>query len=343
MSTTNEKAIKDAFDAIHMPEGLKESTLEMIEQKAAEQSAPSALVNEPHVVDPGELRPVPVTPVRDAAARRTSIPFTRRWGLAVAACLLLCVLGFGGFNAYATETAVIGIEVNPAIELGVNRFDIVVDARALNDDGKRILETVEITGKNADDAVAAITQSDVFLSYIGDDSFVDMYVVCDNAQQAETLVNQGEQNINNLPCAGSSHHAASQIHAEASEHGMGVGRYEAAQILVSLDPTVTIEQCQTMSMKELRVRIAALDPTNDFAWHHNEQGNGNGNGAGSGTGTGTGPGDGTGNGAGAGAGAGNGSGAGSGAGAGSGSGSGIGQGHGSSHTQGQGNQRGKHQ
>ncbi|WP_181861874.1 anti-sigma-I factor RsgI family protein [Slackia isoflavoniconvertens] len=36
-------------------------------------------------------------------------------------------------------TAYMGIDVNPSIELGVNRFDVVVCAEGLNDDGEAVL------------------------------------------------------------------------------------------------------------------------------------------------------------------------------------------------------------
>lgn len=371
MSANEEKIIREAFDAVQMPPALKQSTLDALEQKAYEQndlgffatastSQEGASTSTPPVAQPintdDNILDVSGTVGQATRAKRAPVPFTRRFGLAIAACMLLCLVAFGGFNAYATETAVIGIEVNPAIELGVNRFDIVVDARALNDDGKRILEEVEVTGKNSEEAIAALTQSEIFLSYIGDDSFVDMYVICDDDRQSATLVGQGEQSVSTLPCEGACNQAGSQTHAEAAQHNMGVGRYEAAKTLMALDPAITIEACETMSMKELRTRIATIDPTNELAWHHNNLGQGSNNGAGQGQGQGQGQGDGqgtgqgsgqgagqgTGNGQGNGTGQGTGQGDGQGTGQGSGQGVGQGSGHGADHAQTSGSQRGKH-
>ena len=36
----------------------------------------------------------------------------------------------------------VGIDVNPSIELALNRFNIVVETHALNDDGQRTLDEV---------------------------------------------------------------------------------------------------------------------------------------------------------------------------------------------------------
>lgn len=289
----SEKRLKEAFDEVRMPSTLKDETLQKIEGHRIEG----------HV------------------SKKRPVVFTRRAGFALAACLVMGVLGFGGFQAYSVETAVVGIELNPSIELGLNRFDTVIDARALNDDGVYVLENVSVVGKSYDEAMAAITQSEAFLSYVKDDSFVDVYVICDNESQSANLLSSGQREVSALPCEGICHSASAQEHADAAEHGMGLGRYEAALILMELDPSVTIEECATMSMKELRLRIAELDPSNDFSAH------GGGNGAGVGNGAGHGGGMGAGNGAGDG----NGNGAGSGAGGGSGNGAGSGNGNGGGH------------
>ena len=68
-----------------------------------------------------------------AAGKRKPIP----WGLRlvpVAACLALMV--FGGGWLYFTPTLEISIDINPSIELGVNRFDRVVSVTGYNEDGQ---------------------------------------------------------------------------------------------------------------------------------------------------------------------------------------------------------------
>lgn len=287
--STSEERIKNAFDEIRMPEGIKDATLKMIEDQAPTQvssvsSDESTLLSGAHkgnVVSGDDRDHVTTSSPSAARARRTTVPFIRRVGFALAACLILCVVGFGGFSAYGKETAVIGIELNPSIELGVNRFDIVVDARALNEDGEHVLSKLSVTGKSSDEALSMITQSDAFQSYITEDSFVDVYVICDDEKQSSSLVSQGQQSINSLPCDGTSNHASSETKHEAEEHGMGVSRYEAAKTLISLDVTLTIDDCESMSMKEMRGRIASLDPDNPYAETHGSQ-NGEGQGYGHG-------------------------------------------------------------
>ena len=233
---TSETRIKKTFDEIKMPADLKNKTLDTLKK-------------------------------RDSKKRPTS--FTRRAGFALAACLVLGALGFGGLQVYNTETALVGIELNPSIELGLNRFGRVIDTRALNTDGAAVLADVSLIGKSYNEAMALITQSEVFLSYVKEDSFVDVYVICDDDAQSAVLVSEGQEEISGLPYEGRCHRASSQEHAQAGEHGMGIGRYEAAQTLMKLDPSVTIKDCESMSMKEMQMRIAELDPKSDFSAHGN--------------------------------------------------------------------------
>ena len=71
----------------------------------------------------------------------------RRFSLAFASIVGLCVAGLISYSLYFTEIAFVDIDVNPSIELSLNRFDRVVDVYAYNDDGQEILDNVSIKNK----------------------------------------------------------------------------------------------------------------------------------------------------------------------------------------------------
>ena len=69
----------------------------------------------------------------------------------------------------------------------------------------------------------------------------------------------------------------------AHETGLSYGKYRAYLELQELDPTVTVEQIQTMTMREIRERIWELSGDGDSETQpsgngHGQQGNGNGQG-----------------------------------------------------------------
>ncbi len=58
----------------------------------------------------------------------------------VFACLLVLLLGFAGYQAAFVPVAAIRVEINRAVELGVNRLGRVVSSSGLNEDGEALAE-----------------------------------------------------------------------------------------------------------------------------------------------------------------------------------------------------------
>lgn len=305
MSSTDDR-IREAFDAVTLPPDVKASALAAIE-RARKQEEDAAREAKAPSVSPGAADvPTCPTPIVDAPAMRTRRK--RRWRapLAVAACLVAAAIGIGGYgaySAYATETAIVGIEINPSIELGVNRFDTVIAARAYNDEGQAVLDSVSVVGDSCTDAIEEIASSDIVVQLAQNDQVMDVSVVCGNDAQATSLLEAGDDALAACQMEGSCHRASSEEHEEAESAGMGVGRYAAALELMQVDPSVTLDECRSMTMRELLDAILEIDPDNDFAngragYHHSEEdesehdgteyGYGQGQGSGQGSGQGNG-------------------------------------------------------
>ncbi len=89
---------------------------------------------------------------------------------ALAAAILLVFLG----GAFSILPVVAYAQVSSGIELGLNRWEWVVSARPLNDEGRELLQEVDLRGKSLDKAVELI---------------VDNTLVNDNSDNKEIVVN----------------------------------------------------------------------------------------------------------------------------------------------------------
>ncbi len=114
---------------------------------------------------------VPQEPRRKEPERGSSkvVRLTRRIRAAAmlaAACLIL-LAGIGSFNFYTSRRvdSVIGIDVNPSIEIEVNRNSRVLSAEALNSDGEDILDGMDLKNVRMDIAVNAVIGSMVRHGY----------------------------------------------------------------------------------------------------------------------------------------------------------------------------------
>ena len=105
--------IRGAFDAVHAGEDLKDMTRQFVLK---------------------ELQ------------RKQKKPRPKIWRMAcaAAACLVVCLALAGGYRLYFSPTSIISIDINPSIELSVNRFDKVVAVEGLNEDGVTFAETLDV-------------------------------------------------------------------------------------------------------------------------------------------------------------------------------------------------------
>lgn len=257
--TELDERVRQAFDGVTVPDEVKRRALTYIVDAAESIECSAASPEAPVAMTAKHSRPRPL--------------MFRRAAAALAACLVLALVGVGGF-AYAKPTAYVGIDVNPSIELGVNRFGIVVEAEALNSDGEALLDAVSLTGHAYADALSRLTQSEAFSPYAQEDSYVEISVTSDNSSQEKAIRQQSDACLSALPCRGSCHAVDEGTREAAVSAGMGVNRYRAALELIELDPSVTLEECSNLSMHELRDRIAACSPQDDSSdapkRHHGE-------------------------------------------------------------------------
>lgn len=76
--------------------------------------------------------------------------------IACAACAAIITCAGGGY-AYATPSTYVGLDVNPAIEFSLNRFDRVISVKAVNEDADSVLKEIKLDNlgnKHIDDALA---------------------------------------------------------------------------------------------------------------------------------------------------------------------------------------------
>lgn len=114
-------------------------------------------------------------------------------GAALGAAASLCLLMTGGgvwYYQYENRQidSVIGIDVNPSVELSINRRERVLKAEALNEDGNQILSDMELKGVDLNVAVNAVVGAMVTHGYLDDlDNAILVTVSNDSMTRASAL------------------------------------------------------------------------------------------------------------------------------------------------------------
>lgn len=192
-------------------------------------------------------------------AVRKALNFRRIIPAAAAVCLLLVL--FVGAGLYFTPTTRINIDINPSLELGINRFDKVISVNALNDDGKKIAESLDIKFTGYDEALRRILDNKNIEAMLYENEVMTITVVETNSAQSARILSEARACVGgygNVYC----HSASSEEVSEAHELGLPCGKYRAFLELRALDPNITPAEVQGMTMHEIRELIAALRSEN---------------------------------------------------------------------------------
>lgn len=212
--------IQDAFDNIKADPRLKESTKQFLYEK---QKKNSSLC----------YRPV------------------RRYAVSLLCAIFLLIAGAGGYSWIQRPVAYVSIDVNPSIELALNRFDRVVSVTAYNTEGTEILESLSLKGKRYEEAIHEVVESEGMRAYLQDEAELVLTVAAEESRKRE--LDAGVRR-----CAGHMGQSCHNAHAdmesvsEAHECGLSLGKYNAWLELSKYDSTITAEECADMSMSELR-------------------------------------------------------------------------------------------
>lgn len=204
------------------------------------------------------------------------MPFIKRIIPAAAAvCLTLGLLAGGGL--YFIPTARINIDINPSIALGVNRFDKVVSVDPLNEDGKALAESLDIKFTDYNTALHTILENESVKSLLARDEVMDITVIETKTSQSDVILSESRScadGLRNVHC-----HAANSEEAHAADQlGMSCGKYRAYLEVLKLDPDITPEEIQNMTMREIRELIVSLSGDDSVVTSIGHHGHGYGHG-----------------------------------------------------------------
>lgn len=198
----------------------------------------------------------------------------RNWAIGVAAALVLAAGLFGGYqyqSQFAVDTSV-SIDVNPSIQLEVNRQEKVLSANPLNEDAQALLEGMELEGTNLKTAVNAVIGAMVQNGYLTDDTDSILLTV-DNADadRGEAIQQELTQGINEslqqMSLSGSvfsqSLSSSSELEALASQYGISQGKAYWVQLLTQADSTLSADVLAQLSINDLALLAEARNLRDD--------------------------------------------------------------------------------
>ena len=191
----------------------------------------------------------------------------RSWTSLIAACLAVMLLGGGGlFYQRANAVAsVVSLDVNPSIELKVNRSEKVLVCTSLNEDAKAILVDMgngaDLKGAKLDVAVNAIVGSLVRNGYLNSISSAIMISVEDkDTARAEKLQRELTSTVDGVLQTSESRASVltqtltqdAGLTQQARENSISTGKAALVNRVLALNATLKFDALAKLSVEELK-------------------------------------------------------------------------------------------
>lgn len=177
----------------------------------------------------------------------------RRWAAAAACALALTLGAFGGW-LFFTPVSAISVDINPSLELNINRFDRVVSVDGFNEAGNQLAQSLDLRFVNYTEALKRLLADAEVRAYLDQGEGLSLLVVCDDQERSGQMLAQVEgctSGQRNVHC----HAGGSENSAEAHAVGLSCGKYRAYLQLKELEPNLTPEEVEGLTMQEIRQRI----------------------------------------------------------------------------------------
>ncbi|MFR1422630.1 MAG: PepSY domain-containing protein [Dysosmobacter sp.] len=190
----------------------------------------------------------------------------RRWTSLIAACLAVMLLGGGLFYQRANAVAsVVSLDVNPSIELKVNRSEKVLVCTPLNEDAKAVLADMsngaDLKGAKLDVAVNAIVGSLVRNGYLDSISSAIMISVEDkDTARAEKLQRELTSAVDGVLQTSEAKAAVltqtltqdAAREQQARENSISTGKAALVNRVLALNATLKFDALAKLSVEELK-------------------------------------------------------------------------------------------
>ncbi|MDD4324612.1 MAG: hypothetical protein PHR37_07275, partial [Eubacteriales bacterium] len=192
-----------------------------------------------------------------------------RWFKTLASVAAVAVLVFGvwfGLTNYSTE-AVVAFDVNPSIELSVNRAEKVIRVNSRNSAAHEVVGDMDLKGVKLEVAVNALVGSMVQKGYISElNNSILITVNSNNAEKGEQLQDRLTASVSSLLTSLSVDGAImTQTNSDSADelaqvYGISRGKAALIEKVVAEDSTLEYEDLVDLSINDLNLLIESRQP-----------------------------------------------------------------------------------
>lgn len=192
-------------------------------------------------------------------------------GKTIIAAVLAILIGTSGFSyyAYAMPASEVSLDINPSVNLVLNKADKVIKTEAMNEDAELLLKEIDVKGYSVEEATEIILNEAKKMGFIteGQENGVVISVSSKNENNQERVTKRLENKFGQeTPIENPNLERVER----AKEMGITPGKLVIMEKLQALDPEFETDKNVDMSIQEIQAKIKELKK-------ENKENNGKGN------------------------------------------------------------------
>ncbi|MDH7480318.1 MAG: anti-sigma factor domain-containing protein, partial [Syntrophomonadaceae bacterium] len=211
-------------------------------------------------LNPGGQKPQPGEEV--TLTRHQPFPWYR--GLALAACLLVAIIGWMAYSTLLpSAVAYVSLDLNAGLELAVDRQGQVIEATGFNPEAENLLRQVEVKGMPVSQAIESLLDKAVEIRYIdpAEDNELLLTVEADPRAASPAVDRKAVEEAaartikkNNIEARLSVAPIEPELRQEAKQQGVSAGRYFLYQEARSKGKPIELKELMQKKLEDLGYR-----------------------------------------------------------------------------------------
>ncbi len=197
--------------------------------------------------------------IREGGKRSRSGRTGVRGFAAAFSCLaVLLVCGVVSWRLYFAPAAYIDLDINPSVELTVNRLGRVIHAGARNEAGEDILDAADLLKKDYGKAVERLLDAMAAEGYFTKDSLLCITVQAEEQGREQNMLSGLREAVESAESrcrrniAADVYAVTDEIKHCADENQISPAKYLAIRELLEVEPDADFEECKGQSVRELK-------------------------------------------------------------------------------------------
>lgn len=190
-----------------------------------------------------------------------------RWASGIAATLIIVFGIYFGYQNFSVDS-IIGIDVNPGIELKTNQREKIISVTAINQEAEAILDGMDLQGIDLDIAVNALIGSMLKNGYV-DELKNSILISVENADSGKSAALQERLSAEtsklleaysiNAAVLSQTVSDDERIKALAAEHNISIGKAVLVDLIVSQDNRYSFAEIAMLSINDINLLISSKE------------------------------------------------------------------------------------